>query len=331
MARREGQRAKLFRVLQILSEETDQHHLIATARIIEILRESYGIEAERKSIYNDIEILRDDMGIDIQERKGRGGGFYLDKRLFDLSELKLLVDSVQASRFISASRSAVLIKKLCHFTTLERAGELRRQVYASARVKNSTGTPNAVDRLFSAISRDRQVAFYYTQWNIRGEKVRRRSGKRYQVSPWALLWEEENYYLVAYDEDSAQMRHYRVDKMEDISVLAQPRLGHENYSAEKMRDYAKHLFGMYGGRDPVPVTLDCTEQYVGALLDRFGRDSSIVPQADGHAHVHIRIVPSPPFYGWIAGFGGGVQILEPAEVREQYQQTLRSALGETQD
>lgn len=321
MPRSEGQKGKLVWLLRILARYTDEEHLINVPRILELLA-AEGIAAERKSVYDDIATLRA-LGYDIVQHRGRGGGYYLASRPFQLPELKLLADSVQASRFITRKKSDQLIRALSQFASQWEANELQRQVFASSRVKSmNESIYYNVDALHRAIASDRQVRFVYQEWNLDKKKVARRGGGAYQVSPWALLWEEENYYLVAFEE-SKGMRHYRVDKMTSITTLEQPRLGREEFAPQKMRNYAKPMFGMFGG--PVSrVELRCENSVIGPMLDRFGTGVTIMPQPDGWFTLYADVVVSPPFFGWLCGFGGRVELVAPADARQQLRQMLET-------
>lgn len=324
MARAEGQKVKLIWLLRILERYTDEEHLITVPRILELLAEQ-GIVAERKSIYDDIQSLKE-LGYDIVQFRGRTGGYYMASRPFQLPELKLLVDSVQASRFITRKKSDQLIKTLSQFVSEYQAKELKRQVFASGRVKNMNETIYYnVDALHRAIGQNKQVRFVYQEWNLSKKKTPRRAGETYQVSPWALLWEEENYYLVAWQQDKG-MRHYRVDKMTSIHLISEPRQGTDQFDPQQMRDYAKPMFSMFGG-EAVSVQLRCHNSMVGPILDRFGTDIMLVPQSQDQFTVNVDVVPSPPFFGWVCSFGGKVEILQPSNVRQDFCDMLGQIAG----
>lgn len=330
MPRKEGQKAKLVRLAQIFAEETDENHRLSVNRLVERLDERFGIEAERKSIYDDIDTLRQ-LGFDILQQRGRGGGYCMGERTFELAELKLLADAVQASRFITARKSEKLIQKLSRFASIYQAQDLRRQVFASSRVKTmNESIYYTVDELHRAIAEDRQVSFVYVDWNREKQRVPRHEGKRYRVSPWALLWEEENYYLVGFDPESKALRHYRVDKMEKLFQLKKKREGADVYDPQKMRDYAKPLFGMYSGKVE-RVNLACREELVGPMLDRFGTDVTLIPVEEGWVHIHADVAVSPTFFGWLCGFGGRVRIVEPTEVRNQFEDHLKKTLAASRE
>ena len=322
MPRVEGQKGKILLLLRILERYSDEEHLISVPRILELL-EAQGVPAERKSVYSDIETLQQ-LGYDIVQQRGRSGGYYLASRQFQLPELKLLADAVQASRFITRKKSDQLIRTLAQFASDWQAADLKRQVFASSRIKTmNESIYYNVDALHRAIAEDKQVRFVYQEWDLNKRKVARRGGSAYEVSPWALLWEDENYYLVAWAEGQG-LRHYRVDKMASITLLDAPRQGAADYDPKKMQDYAKPMFQMYGG--PVKrVQLACDNSMIGPMLDRFGTDVTVVPQPDGATfHLYADVAVSPTFFGWVCGFSGKVRIVAPAEVKAEFGEALRA-------
>lgn len=320
MSRQEGQKAKLLVLKNILERKTDEDHPLSVPQLIRAL-EAEGIRAERKSIYNDIEALRAS-GVDVELSRGRGGGYYLGSRTFELPELKLLVDAVQASQFITKDKSKKLIRKLEGLTSEAQARKMQRQVFVSGRVKTmNESIYYNVDALHEAIARDRQVQFQYLEWDLRKRRVPRRGGQIYQASPWALAWENANYYLVAYTGEG--IRHYRVDKMKGVRQTELPRQGKAEFSALDLAAYTRKMFGMYGGREE-KVTLKCANSLVGVMLDRFGTEAILVPQADETFHLTVPVAVSPQFLGWVCGFGGEVRVIGPATVRREMGRLVQS-------
>lgn len=314
MPRKENQKLKLMAVLDILTHCTDEQHPMGVPEILQKLKEK-GVGAERKSIYDDVDSLRD-LGYAVELRRGRGGGYYLAEGTFQLAELKLLVDAVQASKFITKAKSRELIKKLEQLTSCYQAEELHRQVLVSGRYKASDERIYyRVDALHRAIYEGRQISFHYRDWQLTKRMVERHGGRTYRVSPWALVWESGNYYLIAYTE--GQLRHYRVDKMAEVTLLEAAREGADAYAEFDVTRYVQQMFGMFGG-ELVPVTLLCENRLVGAIIDRFGTEPILIRDEDGeHFRIHVQVRVSPQFYGWVAGFGGGVQITAPADVRAE--------------
>lgn len=351
--RNETHRLKLLYIAKLLYEETDEQHRVTADHIVKRLQEK-GIVCERKSVYRDLETLSA-FGMDIV-RGSRGA--YLASRTFELPELKLLVDAVQSSKFITEAKSRELIAKLSHLTNHQKAVKLTNQVVVRNRVKamNESIFYN-VDAIHEAIRENKQITFTYYMWNVDKELVPRRDGARYILSPWFFEWDNDKYYLVGYEEHSAQMRHYRVDKMKSIEVNDTARLGREVYEAIDLSAYGSQTFGMFGG-EPTTVRLSVDASLAGAMIDHFGADvwmhriiecgcgEEYMPHTEenlemmtvgtgqtdkmnaveGRLSVVIDTVVSDRFFGWIFGFGDKIEIVEPCWVRQRYEQMLHNVL-----
>ncbi len=326
MAKNSGQKLKLLYIIKILSEDSDESHVISTKALIEKLA-LYGVSAERKSIYDDIARLQD-FGYDILQTDNRnGGGYYMASRQFELAELKFLVDAVQSTRFITQKKSAELIKKLECLTSKHDAKKLQRQVYVAGRVKtDNESIYYTIDALHRAIQENKQIAFSYMEWNSRKELVPRKNGKDYVVSPWTLICKDENYYLAAFDEEAQLMKHYRVDKMAHISVLEKDRAGAKQYEKWNPAEYVNKTFGMYGGTTE-DVALVFPEHLIGVVLDRFGKDIPVRREND-KIRARVKVVVSPPFFGWLASVGKEIRIVSPQWVRTDYKNWLEALLKE---
>lgn len=316
MSRQEGQKAKLLVLLDIFERKSDEEHKLSVPQLAELL-EKENVPAERKSIYADISALKQ-AGYDIELQRGRSGGYYLANRTFQLAELKLLVDAVQSSRFITRKKSDALIHKLEGFASEAQAHQLQRQVFVSGRAKSMNESAYyTVDALYQAIGGGRMVSFQYVDWTPEKTRQTKRGGVLYRVSPWALAWENNCYYLIAYQdyEQPANIRHYRVDKMLSVSVLAEARRGREAYQSFDLAAYMQKMFGMFTG-DTEEVTLRCANSLAGAMIDRFGTAVTFVPEEDGaHFHLTVPVAVSPQFYGWVCGFGSAMTVLGPEPVR----------------
>ena len=317
-----NQKLKLLYLIKIFTEDTDDQHALTLPQIVEKLG-AYGISAERKTLYQDFELLRD-FGFDIIGQQARRNFYYhMGNRRFELPELKLLVDSVQSAKFITDKKSNTLIKKLEGMVSKYEARKLQRQVIISGRIKamNESIYYN-VDKLHEAIGTDRQIRFKYFRWNIKKEMELRKDGAWYQVSPWALMWDDENYYLVGYDAEDGKIKHYRVDKMWRISVADRKREGKEQFKAFNMPRYTKSLFGMFGGEE-VKVTLEAENGMVGILLDRFGKDIPVKPVDADHFRTSVVVAVSSQFLGWIMALGDGVRIIGPDKVVTRMKEEIR--------
>lgn len=324
MAKSPGQKLKLLYILKILTEHTDEAHPMSTADIIKRL-DAEGIHAERKSIYADISCLCD-FGYDIIQVQSRlGGGYYLADREFELAELKLLVDAVQSSRFITTKKSRELISKLEKLAGKHDAGQLQRQVYVVGRVKTENESIYYnIDNIHRAIQENRQIGFTYMDWNLQKELTPRANGSR-KVSPCALIWQDENYYLAAYDSDDNVMKHYRVDKMGKVSVLAEKREGIEQFARVDLAAYTNQTFGMFAGEEE-GVTLRFPNRLIGVVMDRFGKETDIRPVAENKFQMRAKVAVSGQFFGWLAGIGMEAEIVAPASVKTAYVQWLQNII-----
>ena len=322
MAKSANQKRKLPILAKLLLERSDEEHPISTQEMLAEL-ERWDITAERKSIYDDMEQLRQ-LGMDVNSRKGKEGGWYIGQRDFELAELKLLVDAVQSSRFLTGKKSDALIRKLESLASVHQARQLQRQVYVDRRIKtmNESIFYN-VDKLHAAIAGGRVITFRYFEYDMRKERVYRKEGGRYRVTPFGLIWDSENYYLAAWDEARGELRHYRVDKMSDITVSTMAGTDRGDWNPE---GYARRHFGMYSGQ-PCRLRLRCAARLAGVVLDRFGRDVMLVPDGDDHFTVTLDVVVSPPLWGWLFGLGDGVEVLSPdwaaADFRRRLEETLK--------
>lgn len=324
MARAQGQRLKLLYILQLLYERTDEEHVVTTQDVIDYLRIN-GITAERKSVYSDIELLID-YGFDIIRLKERPYGCYLASRQFELAELKLLVDAVQASKFITTRKSRELIGKLESFCSKAQARQLHRQVVVTNRNKavNENIYYN-VDMIYNAIAENAKIRFQYFEWSVNKEIKLRRDGAYYVVSPWLLSWDDENYYLIAYDDRSEEIRHYRVDKMLNISLMEEARAGKEQFEDFDVPGYSRKTFGMFAGEEET-VMLKCDSKLTGVIIDRFGKEVAMRRADEDHIKVRVNVAVSRQFFGWVTGLGAAVKIEAPERVVCAYKNYLKEVL-----
>lgn len=311
-----NQKFKLYRLAQIMLEKTDEEHYITMPEILSSLEE-YGITADRKSIYNDLRDL-DILGIEVEgEPIGNRYHYHVVNRLFELPELKLLVDAIQSSRFITERKSNALIRKLEKLVSKYEAMKLQRQVYVSGRIKTmNESIYYTVDAIHNAISENRKIRFQYFQWNVKKEMELRHGGAYYHISPWGLSWDDENYYLVGYDSEAGKIKHYRVDKMLHIQTSEEKREGREHFKKLDMADYAKKSFGMFRGKEQ-QVKLSVENSLAGVIIDRFGKDVMLIPSDGEHFTVVVDVHVSKQFLGWIISLGEGVKIIGPDEVVDQ--------------
>ena len=326
MAAGVNQKLKMLYLQQILSEETDTEHGLSAQEIISRL-ENCGVNVDRRTLYKDLDEL-DRFGLEIlSEQVGHSVLYHLNTRPFELPELKLLVDSVQSARFITEKKSRQLIRKLESLASVHEAQYLHRQVLISGRIKTmNESIYYNVDILHDAINRGRQIRFHYYRWNVRKRMEFRKDGAWYQVSPWCLMWVNENYYLVAFDAEEEKIKHYRVDKMVNLSVVDLPREGREEFCQFDATQYSRRLFGMFGG-EVMRVSFEGSNEIVGILFDRFGKDIPVIPQENDRFTASIDIAVSPNFLGWVFSLGDKLRITGPEELVERMREEARRLSG----
>lgn len=315
------QKLKLFYLMKILLEKTDEEHTITVPEMIAELGK-LGISAERKSVYDDLEYLKL-FGLDVCSRKTRTHDYFIGSREFELPELKLLVDSVQSSKFITHKKSMELISKIEKLTSEANAKKLHRQVFVTNRVKTvNEKIYYNVDRIHDAIAANKQITFKYYDLDVDRKKVYRKNGDRYVESPMALTWDDENYYLITYKEKYDDYAHYRVDKMESIEISEDDRILSDEFF--DLSAYSKTTFAMFGGEE-TEVSIKFGNELVGVVFDRFGTDVRIIKADEEHFICTVKVAVSPHFLSWIFSFGKRAKILSPDYVVEDMYALIREA------
>lgn len=317
---RSNQKLKIMYLMKILLEETDDTHDITLNEIVRKLK-SYNVTAERKSLYSDIENLRT-YGLDIiGSQYDRTYHYKIASREFQLVELKLLVDAVQSAKFITKKKSDELIKKIEGFSSKYEAKKLDRQVNVNGRVKTmNERIYYSVDTIHEALCEEKQITFQYFSWTVDKKMELRHNGMYYKVSPWALCWDDEKYYLIGYDNTEQKIKHFRVDKMTNVSVVKEERLGQTEFSRINMSEYTSRLFGMFDG-NPETVTLLCENNAANVIIDRFGTDVQIIKTDKDHFTVKVKVSVSKLFFGWIMAIPG-VKIVAPESTVEMMKEEI---------
>lgn len=286
------QKLRTLRLMEILLERTDDTHMLNASELCTILDQEYGISTDRRTIYTEMEIL-DKFGLDIQQKKGKNPGYYIGARDFELPELKLLVDAVQSSKFITEKKSKELITKLEKLCCRTDAAMLSKYVFIVNRPKTENETVYYnVDYIHTVIYENKEI---------------------------------ENYYLVAYDAEAGIIKHYRVDKMQNTEILETDRKGEDSFQNFDLAAFAKKTFGMYGGVD-AEVTLECKNELAGVVIDRFGYDVWLITQGEDHFKTRVLVSVSPQFFGWVTGIGSGIKITGPDNVKAEYKAYLQNVL-----
>ena len=317
MSRGTNQKFKFTYLMKIMLAKTDDEHALTMPQIMEEL-EKYDVTAERKSIYADFQDMTDKFGIEIiKEQIGRETYYHVGSREFELAEVKLLIDAIQSSKFITQTKSRELITKIKSFVSEHQAKQLQRQVYINDRVKTmNESVYYNVDDIHTAINQNKKIRFKYYKWDINKKLVPRHNGDWFVVSPWALTWDDENYYMVQFDNLDHKIKHYRVDKMMRISIEEEKRDGKEAFENFDMAEYSKATFGMYQGQK-IKVKIQFANYMCGVFIDRFGKDISFRTIDDEHSELHVDVNVSPQFFGWIFSLGKDVKVVGPEEVVEE--------------
>ncbi len=314
-----NQRLKILYLYKILLERTDEEHYITMPEIISQLS-LYGITAARKTLYEDIEALKV-FGLDIVSGRGTNAGYQVVSRDFELPELKLLADAVSSSRFLTEKKSSELLKKLEKLTSIYEAKQIQRQVFIADRVKSGNERIYMnVDAVHRAIAEQKKISFKYFDYDI-NKKKRYRQGIR-TCSPYALTWDDERYYLVAYYEKYDSISNFRVDRMENVEIL--PESAQKYPSGFNLSSYLNSTFSMFSGESE-EVKLCFEQSLINAVIDRFGKNVSIFPDDDEHFTVRVQIKTEhpEPFFGWLFQFGTKVKIIAPFTLKEKYIEMLK--------
>lgn len=332
MSKSYNQKLKILYLMQLLLDNTDEQHPVSMDQIMGYLN-SHGVAAERKSIYDDIEALRL-FGLDVcLVRKTPMTGYYIGNRTFELPELKLLVDSVQSSKFVTEKKTVALIKKLVSLSSIYEAQLIKRQVYVRNRIKSmNESIYYNVDSIHNGIASDKKISYRYYEYDAQKIKRFRKNGERYCVSPFALTWDDENYYLIAYDSDAGILKHYRVDKMDSIRIEEAERDGKDAFANIDMAAYTKRTFAMFGGEE-MPVTISFANHLIGVVMDKFGKDIRTTKVDDDHFAVTTPVIVSPQFYAWVFGLNGEALITAPQEAVDGFVQQIHNVaqnMGEIQ-
>lgn len=326
MSRGANQKFKFTYLMKIMQAKTDDEHSLTMPQIMDEL-EKYEVTAERKSIYTDFADMSEKFGVEIiKEQVGRETFYHVGSREFELAEVKLIVDAIQSSKFITEHKSRELIKKMKSFVSEHQGKQIERQVYVQGRAKTmNESIYYNVDDLHKAIAENKKISFKYYRWDVDKTLVERNHGIVFSVSPWALTWDDENYYLVAFDDYDQKIKHYRVDKMKQIQLLDEKRAGKEEFKGFDMAAYSKMNFGMYSGRKE-KVKIEFNNYMVGVFLDRFGKDITIAPIDEKNSYTHVDVAISPQFFAWILSLGDEVKIAGPAVVVDEMKEYVQAFL-----
>ena len=324
MPKSDNQKLKILYILDYLQKNSHENHLVRASDLISMLDREHNISCDRKTVYSDIAALQD-YGIDIIALPGKNGGYYVASRNFELPELKLLIDAVQSSRYLTEKKSRELIEKLLTQCNEQDARLMKRNILVSGRVKSMNETIYySVDTIQEAIAQNKQISFRYFDWDFGGKRKYRE--KKYIASPYGLCQDNENCYLLAHSERHG-ITSYRVDRMIDIALLDTSRTPCPELTGKALIEHANRLFQMFSG-DAVDVKLRFHNSLLNVVIDRFGKDTMLIPDGDEYFNFTVRIAVSPMFLSWVIGFGDKAKILYPLSVAEELQQLCRSAMNQ---
>ena len=327
MPKSDNQKLKIFYILDYLNRNSHEKHPVRAGELMEMLHNQHNISCDRKTVYSDIAALQD-YGVDIVSVPGKNGGYFIATRNFELPELKLLIDAVQSSRYLTEKKSRELIEKLCKECSVHDARLMRRDVLVSGRVKSMNETIYYnVDNIQEAISLNRKISFRYFDWGIDGQ--RRYRDRSYEASPYGLCQDNENCYLLAYSPRHG-VTSYRVDRMADIVLTEQERTPCPELTGKALTQYANRLFQMFQGQE-TDVKLRFHRRFVNAVIDRFGREILLIPDGEEHFVFTVKVAVSPMFLSWVVGFGKDARILHPQSVIDQCRQMCLDALDQYQE
>ena len=327
MPKSDNQKLKIFYILDYLNQNSHEKHPVRASELIEMLQNLHNISCDRKTVYSDIAALQD-YGVDIVSVSGKNGGYFIATRNFELPELKLLIDAVQSSRYLTEKKSRELIEKLCKECSVHDARLMRRDMLVSGRVKSMNETIYYnVDTIQEAISLNRKIRFRYFDWGIDGQ--RRYREKSYEASPYGLCQDNENCYLLAYSPRHG-VTSYRVDRMADIELAEESRTPCPELSGKALNQYAARLFQMFQGQE-TDVKLRFHRRFVNVVIDKFGRDILLIPDGEEHFVFTVKVAVSPMFLSWVVGFGKDAKVLHPQAVIDQCRQMCLDALSQYQD
>ncbi len=326
MPKSDNQKLKILYILDYLQKNSHREHPVRAAELIAMLESEHDISCDRKTIYSDIAALQD-YGVDIVSLPGKNGGYYIASRNFELPELKLLIDAVQSSRFLTEKKSRELIGKLCSQCSVHDARLMRRDVLVSGRVKSMNETIYYnVDAIQEAIAQNRQITFRYFDWDLGGKRKYRE--RDYQASPYGLCQDNENCYLLAHSPRHG-VTSYRVDRMTDIRLTEEARTPCPELTGKALVEHANRLFQMYSGEETT-VKLRFHRSLINVVVDRFGRDILLIPDDETHFVFTVNVAVSPMFLSWVIGFGSKARILYPQSVIDQCTQLCREAMEQYQ-
>lgn len=320
-----AQKLKLMHLADILERETDDAHGLTGPQLIERLAER-GVEVERKTLYRDLDCLRE-FGYDVRKYSRRPIEYGLATRTFEEGELMLMADAVQSSKFLTERKAASLVKAISELGSKHAAAGLKRRVHVEGRIRSQNESVYYnIDAIQRAMDAHRKVEFSYYKLDGAKRPVAQKQGQRYVETPVQLVYMDDSYYLIVWNDAHGDFANYRVDRMRSIEVSSEEAVRNERIAAFDVAKYQQRVFGMFNG-DPVSVALLVRESAMSAVIDRLGRDVACTPAGEGLSRICTTVIEAPTFYGWLAQFGTSVVIESPRSLREAYTDFLKGIVA----
>lgn len=320
-------RLRILYLYQLLLSQTDEDHSLTTKQIMDKMEELHGIHMHRTTVPSDIALLKA-AGFEIMAERKQAWNYYLSDRTFSLPEIKLLIDAVQSSKFITEKKSKDLIEKLISLTSETNAGKLKRTVHITGRAKSDNEKGYyIVDAINDAMNAGVKISIYYFDYDGKKHQVLKNDGRPYVVSPYDLIWDGDFYYLIGFCDDREAVRVFRVDRIKQQPDILTEKMAPQpdDYAVSK---YTQEVFRMFDTQEIAEVTLQCKNVVMKSIIDRFGRGVRSKAIDDEQFQVKVKVCTGPTFYRWVFGFNGKIKILDPPETVQAYREMLQKALEE---
>lgn len=319
-----SEKSRLMVLYKYFYENTDEDHQVTYDDILQYLKD-HDVPANNKTVRDDIQLLMD-MGYDVVRVVSRPNRYFMGQRELEAAEVKLLIDAVSSSRFITEKKSRDLSRKLGNLASVYQRKNLRRNIYATHRVKtDNEEIYYTVDVVNNAINSRKKIAFQYSEYSVYGEKVLRNDGEIYELSPYALFWNDDYYYVVGWSDKHQNVSVFRTDRLYKPAILKEK--AEKRPQDFKLEDYSKRIFEMFDG-EPTEVRLKCRSEFMKYIVDRFGDNLPVIVANDDQFVVTVEVSLSPTFYAWIFRFNGGIRILSPKKAIDEYVDMARAAISE---
>ena len=321
-----GNKLRLVYIYQYLFKYSDADHPVSTPELLRFLKEEHGMDVNRTTLPGDFAIM-EKAGIHFEVIRSRQNKYYFDDRLFDMAELKVLIDAISSSKFITEKKSKDLIRKLTTLTSDYNAEKLRRHVTVEGRVKSENEKAYYIlDAINNAIDKNCKICFQYTEYSSRKRKVIKNNGEYYTVSPYALVWDGDFYYMIGWCDNREHMRNFRLDRIYKTPVVLEDEEAVPEPEGFNLAEYSQKVFRMFGSDEETEVELLCEKGMMNGIVDQFGIKVKTEEVDNQYFRAVVTVCPSPTFYRWVFGWNGGIKIIGPEKIRIDYKLMLKKAL-----